>query len=44
MCGSVAKNPNIEAKFKFHSKEYKKAKYFSDNIQIKADIPNNCFM
>jgi hypothetical protein len=32
--GSVAKNPKIEAKFQFHIKEYKKAEYFLDNIQI----------
>jgi hypothetical protein len=28
------KNPKIEANFKFHIKEYKKAEYFLDNIQI----------
>jgi hypothetical protein len=32
--GSVAKNPNIEAKLYFHSKDHKKAKYFSDDMQI----------
>ena len=42
--GSVAKNPKIEAKFQFHIKEYKKAEYFPDNIQIQAAIPNNLFI
>jgi hypothetical protein len=42
--GSVAKNPKIEAKIWFHIKEYKKAEYFSDNIQIYAAIPNNWFI
>ena len=42
--GSVAKNPKIEAKFQFHIKEYKKAEYLSDNIQIQATIPNNWFI
>jgi hypothetical protein len=32
--GSVAKNPNIEAKLYFHSKDHKKADYFSENMQI----------
>jgi hypothetical protein len=32
--GSVAKNHNIEAKLYFHSKDHKKAEYFSDNMQI----------
>ena len=42
--GSGAKNPNIKAKFQFHIKEYKKAEYFSGNIQIQAGIPNNWFI
>ena len=42
--GCGAKNPNIEANFQFHIKEYKKAEYFSDNIQIQAVISNNWFI
>ena len=42
--GCGAKNPNIEANFQFHIKEYKKADDFSENMQIQAAIPNNLFI
>jgi hypothetical protein len=32
--GSIAKNLNIEPNNYFHIKDYKKADYFSENMQI----------